>query len=78
MRPSIWSERFRVQSEVFGIPVFLETHRGRLTQDLFRTTELLVHFPDIVVTLDLSHYVVAGETLGGSEELFCAHVMPLL
>jgi hypothetical protein len=65
-------------SDAFGIPVLLETHRGRLTQDLYRTSGLLARRPDTVIALDLSHYIVAGETLGGSEELFRQHVAPLL
>lgn len=66
------------QADAHGIPLLLETHRGRLTQDLFRTTELLTRLPKTVITLDASHYIVAGETFGGSEDLFHAHVAPLL
>lgn len=66
------------QADAYGIPLLLETHRGRLTQDLVRTTELLTHLPETVITLDASHYIVAGETLGGSEDLFHAYVAPLL
>jgi hypothetical protein len=66
------------RADVYGIPLLLETHRGRLTQDLFRTAELLARVPEIAITLDVSHYIVAGETLGGSEALFRAHMAPLL
>ncbi len=66
------------QADALGIPLLLETHRGRLTQDLFRTSEILAQLPQIVIALDLSHYIVAGETLGGSETLFHAHLAPLL
>ena len=66
------------QAQAYGMPLLLETHRGRLTQDLFRTTEIIRQLPEVVIALDLSHYIVAGETLGGSEELFRAHVEPLL
>ncbi len=66
------------QAESFGLPLLLETHRGRLTQDLFRTAELLARLPEIVITLDVSHYIVASENLGGPEELFRAHIAPLL
>jgi hypothetical protein len=66
------------QAAAYGIPLLLETHRGRLTQDLFRTADLLAHLQDTVITLDISHYIVAGETLGGSEERFRANIEPLL
>lgn len=65
-------------ADAYRLPLLLETHRGRVTQDLFRTAELLKLRPDTVVTLDLSHYLVAGETLGGSEDLFRASLSSLL
>jgi hypothetical protein len=68
----------QLQAHNYGIPLLVETHRGRLTQDLFRMTEVLSLVPDTVITLDASHYLVAGETLGGSEDLFHAHINPLL
>jgi hypothetical protein len=68
----------QTRARSYGVPLLLETHRGRLTQDLFRTTELLRQLPEIVIALDLSHYLVAGETLGGSKSLFLEHVEPLL
>ena len=65
-------------ADAYGLPLLLETHRGRVTQDLLRTGELLKLRPDTVLTLDLSHYLVAGETLGGSEDLFRASLSSLL
>lgn len=44
-----------------GMPVFIETHRGRVTQDLIRTARYVRAIPDLRLTIDLSHYVVAGE-----------------
>src|SRR5579862_4700849 len=66
------------QAESFGVPLLLETHRGHLTQDLFRTAELLQYLPEAAIALDVSHYIVAGERLGGSEQLFQKHMFPLL
>lgn len=45
----------------FDKPFFVETHRGRITQDLIRTAEYVQAIPELALTIDLSHYVVAGE-----------------
>jgi hypothetical protein len=44
-----------------GLPLFIETHRGTVTQDLRRTVKVLNRFKRLRFTGDFSHYVVAGE-----------------
>ncbi len=44
-----------------GIPVFIETHRGTITQDLMRTVEYVRELESLPLTIDFSHYIVAGE-----------------
>lgn len=44
-----------------GIPVYIETHRGTITQDLIRTRQFLESLPKLGLTIDYSHYVLAGE-----------------
>lgn len=46
---------------VAGIPVQLETHRGTVTNDLAFTAELVDLMPEVDLSADLSHYVVANE-----------------
>ncbi|USG67469.1 sugar phosphate isomerase/epimerase [Brevibacillus ruminantium] len=55
------------EGKKWNIPVFVETHRGRITQDLLRTVEYAEALPDLRFTIDFSHYVLAGEMLTSQE-----------
>lgn len=52
------------QSKREGVAMMVQTHRGRITQDLFRTIAYTKVIADLRFCLDLSHYFVAGE-IGG-------------
>jgi hypothetical protein len=49
------------ECDAAGMPLFIETHRGTITQDLLRTLAYGRQVPRMRYTLDASHYVVAGE-----------------
>nr|WP_284236948.1 sugar phosphate isomerase/epimerase [Paenibacillus glycanilyticus] len=55
-------------SQQAGIPTFIETHRGTITQDLLRTIDYINALESLRLTIDLSHYVVAGELHTVSDE----------
>lgn len=55
-------------SRKIGIPLFIETHRGTLTQDLIRTVEYVKSVPEMFLTIDFSHYVLSGEISKPTEQ----------
>ncbi|OXM17555.1 xylose isomerase [Paenibacillus herberti] len=55
-------------SRTAAMPTYIETHRGTITQDLLRTVEYMRNLPELELTIDFSHYVVAGEMWSVSDE----------
>lgn len=62
-----------------GHPMFVETHRATLTQDIWRTLQLVQRFPALRFNADLSHWVAGHElTYGGEFEQRSARLAPVL
>ena len=53
--------QLQLLSKTVSFPVYFETHRGRITNDLLVMVQLLDMVPDTKLLVDLSHYVVARE-----------------
>lgn len=47
------------------IPVFLETHRATITQDIWRTVQIVKRFPEVLFNGDFSHYYCGQELVYG-------------
>lgn len=48
-----------------NLPAFVETHRATLTQDMWRTVQLLKRHPALLLNADYSHYYCGQEMVYG-------------
>ena len=55
-------------STKYDFPIYIETHRATITQDMFRTVEMLKRFPGIRLNGDFSHWYTGQEMVYGGIE----------
>ena len=60
-----------------NLPAFVETHRATLTQDMWRTVQLLRRHPSLLLNADYSHYYCGQEMVYGGLERKLAFMAPV-
>jgi len=52
------------------LPIFIETHRATITQDMWRTVQIVKRFPEVLFNGDFSHYYCGQEMVyGGADSM---------
>ncbi|QGN55675.1 hypothetical protein [Novosphingobium sp. Gsoil 351] len=64
-------------SQALGHPIYLETHRATMTQDIRRTTDLIARFPELRFNGDFGHWYIGHELTYGDMELKFAAMRPV-
>jgi hypothetical protein len=65
-------------SERHRLPIFIETHRSTITQDMWRTVRITRKFPEVRFNGDFSHYYTGQEMVYGGMEMKLAFMEPIL
>lgn len=61
-----------------GLPMYIETHRATITQDLWRTVQIARRHPDVRFNGDFSHWYTGLEMVYGGFETKLAFMQPVL
>lgn len=70
-------EAILAASDKHRLPIFLETHRATITQDLWRTVQITKKFPEIRFNGDFSHYYCGQELVYGDWATKLAFMEPI-
>lgn len=63
--------------EKYDVPIYIETHRATITQDIWRTVQLTKKFPEIRFNGDFSHYYTGQELVYGDIEAKWQFMQPI-
>lgn len=64
-------------SQKHRLPVFIETHRSTITQDMWRTVGITKKFPEVRFNGDFSHYYCGQEMVYGGMPMKLAFMAPI-
>jgi hypothetical protein len=65
-------------SDKHRLPIFIETHRATITQDIWRTVQITKRFPEVRFNGDFSHYYTGQELVYGGMEMKLTFLAPIL
>ena len=65
-------------SHRWKVPLYIETHRATLTQDMWRTVQFVKRFPEIRLNGDFSHWYAGQEMVYGGFEKKIQFIQPVL
>jgi hypothetical protein len=70
-------ESILAASDRHRLPIFIETHRATMTQDLWRTIQIIRKFPEVRFNGDFSHYYCGQELAYGDWASKLAFMEPI-
>lgn len=73
---SIIEDILQAQDRV-GIPIFVETHRATITQDMWRTMQIIKRYPELKYNGDFSHWYTGCEMVYGDWESKLNFIEPI-
>ena len=65
-------------SELHHVPLYVETHRATIFQDMWRTVQFVKRFPDLRFNGDFSHWYTGLEMVYGGFERKLAFIQPVI
>ena len=65
-------------SEKYSVPLYVETHRATIFQDMWRTVRFVERFPALRFNGDFSHWYTGQEMVYGGFEMKLAFIAPVL